>query len=343
MQALLLPRERVLLRIGYFLAVFVIAARSDAAQITSFEASNVAIKGTVYLNTENKPAQGIIVVVKSLPDGPSVRVLTDQNGTFKAERLQPGVYEICAEEAGYESARVMVRSDAPPAALKMYLKASPGPPLDSTGNVISVRELKIPKKAMAAFQKGTRCLEKRDPAGSLSHFEKAIAAYPSFYEAYYSLGIANLWLYRDDEARVALQKSIDLSNGQYVLAEFAMGVLLWQTHKSAEAEVVLRRALERDPNYAKGYLYLGAVLFELGRLEEAETNAREAQHRKPDFPPVYLVLSNIHGRQGSSREQLQDLETYLQLKSPDSNQELVRHTYETLQKNLVQEQSAGRR
>lgn len=340
---MLLPRERALLRIGYFLAVFVIAAHSYAAQITSYEPSNLAITGTVYLNRENKPAQGVMVVVKSLPNGPSVRVLTDENGTFKVERLQPGVYQLCAEEAGYESTRVTVRSDAEPAALKMYLKASPGPPLDRTGNVISVRELKIPKKAMAAFQKGTRCLEKRNPAASLSHFQKAVAAFPSFYEAYYSLGIANLWLYRDDEARVALQKSIDLSNGQYVLAEFGMGVLLWETHKSAEAEVVLRSALERDPNYAKGYLYLSAVLYELGRLEEAEANAREAQHRKPDFAPVYLVLSNIHGRRGSSREQIQDLETYLQLQPPDSNLELVRHTYKTLQKNLVQEQSTGQR
>jgi hypothetical protein len=42
---------------------------------------------------------------------------------------------------------------------------------------VSVRELSIPVKAHRAFRQGVDLLEKRDPASSLPHFQRAISEY----------------------------------------------------------------------------------------------------------------------------------------------------------------------
>ena len=52
------------------------------------------------------------------------------------------------------------------------------------GYAVSVRELSIPPKALHAFEQGVELLAKKDPAGSLPHFQRAIAEYAGYYEAY---------------------------------------------------------------------------------------------------------------------------------------------------------------
>src|ERR1700676_5166464 len=82
-------------------------------------------------------------------------------------------------------------------------------------SVVSVRELSIPPKALHAFQKGIERLEKDDPPGRLPHFQRAIAGFPTYYEAYFEIGMAELKLSRAAEAEQALRKSIELSGGDY--------------------------------------------------------------------------------------------------------------------------------
>jgi tetratricopeptide (TPR) repeat protein len=43
-------------------------------------------------------------------------------------------------------------------------------------------------------------------------------------------------------------------------AHIVNGLVLWRTRRSGEAERAFRRALELNPNFAFGYVYLGAVL-----------------------------------------------------------------------------------
>jgi hypothetical protein len=49
----------------------------------------------------------------------------------------------------------------------------------------------------------------------------AANAFPNYYEAYYSIGVADLKLGRDTEAQQAFQKSIELSEGRYAPPQFA--------------------------------------------------------------------------------------------------------------------------
>jgi len=330
------PRDRAFLRSLLFPAVLVIAAQVSPAQITTDEERDPRIRGTVLLESENRPAPGVEVVVKRLPEGPAIHVLTNDEGAFDVIGLSPGDYEVFAEESGHESTRARATPSPGDATtpLRIYLRPRNQAHRDAPGNSVSVRELQIPEKARSAYQKGIRSLSDNDPETSVGYLQKAIAAFPDYYEAYYSLGVAQRRLHLDAEAIDAFQKAIDASGGSCSVAEFAMGVMLAQSHKLAEAEKELRRALEQDANYAKGYLYLSVVLYQMDRLDEAERNALEAERRKPELSMVYLVLANVHSRQGDSREQLRDLAKYVRLNPPDMRPD-ARKLYEDLHAKLL--------
>jgi len=179
--------------------------------------------------------------------------------------------------------------------------------------VVSARELGIPAKARQAFEKGAELLLKQNAAASLIHFQRAVAAYANYYEAYYDMGVADLRLSRLPDAEQAFQKSIDLSGGQYAQPLFGLGAVLVYQNKFAEAEEVTRKGLRLDANSWSGHCYLGWALFGLNRLEEAEKSVRESLRLKADSTEALRLLADIHSRGKDYRALLNDLDEYLKL------------------------------
>src|ERR1700722_18028360 len=108
---------------------------------------------------------------------------------------------------------------------------------------VSVRELRIPPKALHAFEQGIELLAKKDAAGSLPHFQRAISEYAGYYEAYDRIGAAELQLWRVSEAEQAFRKSIDVSGGQFAHPLIALGAILDDQHRFAEALTMVRNGL----------------------------------------------------------------------------------------------------
>jgi tetratricopeptide (TPR) repeat protein len=106
--------------------------------------------------------------------------------------------------------------------------------------VTSVHELQIPEKARNACNKGTERFAAKDAAGSIPEFQKAIKAFPGYYEAYAKLGAAELDLEQWGAAESAFRKSMELSEGRYAPADFGLGLILATvTKKFAEAEAAV--------------------------------------------------------------------------------------------------------
>ena len=207
-------------------------------------------------------------------------------------------------------------------------------------NTVSVRELGIPPKALQAFQKGAELLTKKDAAGSLPHFQRAVVEFARFYEAYYRMGVADLKLWRLPDAEQAYRKSIELSGGQYEQPLLALGILLSYQEKYAEAEGVTRKGLDLDPTSWAGHYALGCALFGLNRLEEAEKSIREALHWKTDSAEAQLLLAEIHNREKDYGAVLNDLDEYLKL-DPDSPTSVKARAFrERAQQALVESQTS---
>ncbi len=185
-----------------------------------------------------------------------------------------------------------------------------------SGNVVSVRELSIPPKALHAFEQGMEQLAKKNAAASLPHFERAIAEYAGYYEAYDRMGAADLKLWRIPEAEQAFRKAIELSAGQYAHPLLALGAILVDQGKFGEAESVTRKGLDLDPESWTGHYYLALALLGLNRLVDAEKNVREALTRKADLLQGHLLLAEIHRREEDYGSLVSDLDEYLKL-APD--------------------------
>jgi tetratricopeptide (TPR) repeat protein len=212
-------------------------------------------------------------------------------------------------------------------------------PLESS-DAVSVRELSIPPKALRAFHHGIDLLARQDAAGSLPHFQRAIAEFAGFYEAYYMVGKADLKLWRIPDAELAFRKSIDLSGEQYAQPLLALGAILVDQKKFAEAEGVTRKGLSLNPASWSGHYYLSAALFGLNRLEEAEESVRETLRQKADSAAAWLLLVDIHAREGNFSALVKDLDQYLKL-DPDSPTSAKARALRESVERLLESKSSG--
>lgn len=199
--------------------------------------------------------------------------------------------------------------------------------------VVSVQDLKMANKGRAAFDKGSKMLDKGDAAHSITYLEQAIAQYPEHYMAYYDLGVAHFRLAHQAEAEQAFQKAIDLTKGNFALPQFGLGAILCQKNQFVQAETLLQHALELDPGSAVGKYYLAWAQFGLDRLIEAERTLEQALVRDANFAQAYWMLVRIHLRQHDLPAASRDLESYLKL---EPRQEKVRALAEQVRREIEQ-------
>ncbi len=278
-----------------------------------------SIRGTVRLaSTEQNLEMVQVDLVHSYGDLVATAI-TRGNGDFEFSGITPGNYALVIAMRGYEPVRENVQLNGSRYGVVLYMREVPKAVSEETDYKISQRELTLPRKARNAYRKGMRLLyEEKNPQGSLAQFQRAAAEFPGYYEAYHQIGLARMYLSQPTEAEAAFQKSIEISQGKYADPYIALGSLLTNNKKFAEAEAVLRRGLELGGNDWHGHYELARTLLGLDRLDAAEASAKEARSRGLDFPPVYLLLAEIHRQKRDYPALLQDLDQYLKL-DPDGN------------------------
>jgi Flp pilus assembly protein TadD len=204
--------------------------------------------------------------------------------------------------------------------------------------VVSVQDLKLAGKGHAAFDKGSRLLDKGDVAGSIAYLERAISEAPEHYKAYYDLGVARFRLGQLAEAEQAFQKAIDLTGGSFAPPQFGLGAIFCQKQEFLLAETILQRAVELESGSAVGKYYLAWAQFGLNRLVEAERSAEQALVRNANLAEAYLLLARIHQRQRNGPAVTKDLEVYLKV---DTHKELARRMADKIQQEMAQDTAAS--
>ncbi len=203
---------------------------------------------------------------------------------------------------------------------------------------VSVQDLKLDGKGHAAFDKGSRLLDKGDTAGSIAYLERAISESPEHYKAYYDLGVARFRLGQLAEAEQAFQKAIDLTGGGFAPPQFGLGAIFCQKKEFLLAETILQRAVELESGSAIGKYYLAWAQFGLNHLVEAERSAEQALVRNANLAEAYLLLARIHQRQRNAPAVAKDLEVYLKL---DTHKEFARRLADKIQQEMAQDTAAS--
>ncbi len=301
-----------------------------------------SVNGTVADAESRMAMGGVRVDLQAITGGILATAFTGANGIFQFNNVRSGNYELIFDEPGYEDRREHLDVDGPVFGVIVELRRlNGGGPGSPSGPTVSVRELSIPQKAHDAMGKGMSLLyQKSDNAGSIKQFQRAIQAYPGYYEAYAQMGLAYMRMKDAGHSEQALRKSAELSQEHYPDAFFLLAALFSSAQRFADAEPLARKAVELNPNSWHAQSELAQALLGLKRADDAEKPADAAVKLQPDNPILHLLLADVHIALGNGPALLDDLNTYLKLAPNGSFAEQVRQHRDELQQRLQNSQAA---
>jgi TolA-binding protein len=149
------------------------------------------------------------------------------------------------------------------------------------GTSISVTSMMAPKDAKKAYEHGLQSLLKNRPADAAKDFEKAVALYPKYADAWVNLGKLRLDQQAVEPARAALKNAIE-SDPKLVAPYVELGLLAAKDANWQASGKYLDRAVELDPVDFPQAWYADAVAnYNLKQYDAAEKSAREAVKLDP--------------------------------------------------------------
>jgi len=264
---------------------------------------------------------------------------SDGNGMYEFDDI-PGDCYLAVQHEGYAPLREYIRPDGSGHVYKdILLRAASGESGPKSVNSISQHELSVPPKARELFAKGVQLIvDKSDYRGAVAEFARAIAKYPTYYEAYAAMGLAQNRMGDAAAAETALRKSIDLSAEKYPQAMVDLAAMFNAQKRFSDAEPLLRKAIAVDASSWRGQFELAVALSGQQRFKEAITCASAARDLKPENPQIYLLLYNLHVRTNDFPAALSDTQSYLKLTPDGATADRVRRMQEQVQKAV---QSSG--
>jgi tetratricopeptide (TPR) repeat protein len=148
-----------------------------------------------------------------------------------------------------------------------YLLAFEGDPSDGSLSVIERKDAEATPSAEDWFERGA-ALESEDAETALRAYEQAIAADPTFLDAYINLGSLLHEAGRLAQAECVYRDAIEACGNDPALLH-NLGVLLDDLNRKQEAMETYETALRADPGLADCHYNLALLCKELGKPREA--------------------------------------------------------------------------
>jgi tetratricopeptide (TPR) repeat protein len=109
-------------------------------------------------------------------------------------------------------------------------------------------------------------------------------------------------LKQHDAAETEFRKVLALNPGNASALNYLGYMLADRNVRLSEAQQLIQKALERDPNNGAYLDSLGWLYYRMGKLEEAEQTLRRALERFPRDPTIHDHLGDVCFRQGRIKE-----------------------------------------
>ena len=277
--------------------------------------------------------------------GGDLTVLSDMNGSFRFQSLQPGHYTVIVEGGElYESVReaVFIESGSlssrrmpgtvpvsRPFSVLFYLRPRAQDNPVKPG-ILNAALVGVPKPAADLYQQALESLSKGDSDKAIAELQQALALYPDFALAHNQLGVQYLKRGQVDKAAEASQRAVKLKPDEY---EFQLnhGIVLLNQKRFSEAEQQLRSALKKNETAFAPHLYLGMTLVSLKNYQEAEPMLQKAVSLGGNkAAQAHYFLGGLYWRAREYQRAANELELYLQLDPKAANAEKIRATIKDL-------------
>lgn len=142
------------------------------------------------------------------------------------------------------------------------------------GRTVSLLSLKAPKEAKKSFDKGTSLAAANKPVDAAVNFQKAVAIYPEYADAWVGLGLAESQAGSREAARADFQKAMELDE-KLVTPWQELGYLASDESRWADAVRYLDRAVRLDPmSSAKAWYFDAVAHYNSGHFDLAERSVR---------------------------------------------------------------------
>ena len=177
--------------------------------------------------------------------------------------------------------------------------------------LLKLAEIRIEAKRFDDAERALKTALEKKPELALAHFD---------------LGLAYEGQGQIDKAIEAYDKEL-ATNPKAYRAAFNAAKLLQKIGRNRETVAHFRKAVEIDPSFGTGQLYLAKALFDAGDLAGAEQWARSGLTNKPEpriAPLGHYVLADVYERQGRAADAQREMDAAKRMKRPDSTPDAVR-------------------
>jgi tetratricopeptide (TPR) repeat protein len=176
----------------------------------------------------------------------------------------------------------------------------------------------VPEAAQKEFKLGLTEMDKKQWEEAKDHFQKAIAAFPKYAEAFNNLAMAEIQL-KDGKDAVESYRSAIQIDPTLQQANLYLGQFYYENKKYKEAEPYLLRFAADQPKSAQALTALANTQLQNGETDLALTNARKVS-TLPDhkqFAISHLIVAQALTGKGKDDEIAKEYEKYLK-EAPDS-------------------------
>lgn len=304
------------------LALAFLSAASAAQQTTTMSAGSSAGITTVSVRVSyqqnHRPASGMRVTLVAAMGGMAGIRTTDGNGgaTFDAigsgryyvevsgpdiETTKSDVFEAGGTNGGpYITERIEVRSKETSGALGAALASN------------------VPEAAQKEFNLGSKEMDDKHWEEAKVHFQKAIAAFPKYAEAFNHLGQVEIQL-KDGKDAVEAFRSATQIDPTLQQANLYLGQFYYENIQYKDAEPYLLHAAADQPKSAKLLTALANTEMQNGKDDLALADARKVpslpDHKQ--FAISHLIVAQALTGKGKDDEIAKEYEEYLK-EAPDS-------------------------
>jgi choline-sulfatase len=173
------------------------------------------------------------------------------------------------------------------------------------------RALEIqPAMAAARNTLGALRLKRGDVLGGEPEIRAALAQNARLRHAHFNLALAAEQRGDVNGAIAEYKKEIELFPGSY-MAQFNLGKVYEKLANPADQRAAWRGAIESNPDFAEGHLFLAKLMFDLGDRAEAIKLARRGIELAPEaeFAPLgHFVIADAYAAEGRRAEAEREME-----------------------------------
>ena len=286
-----------------------VLAQRDRDTYSNASATSLEIVGQIRVVETGLPANRVPIRLERFGGGVVDSMDTDSSGHFRFANLARGYYKVIVNAPGYKP----VQQDADlQVVFRAYLIFELTADKSGSMTLIDVIDARAPAEAREALTRGREALSKKSYPLAVEQLQKAIAAYPPFYEAHLLLGTAFVDEREWKKAEGEFQSALDLKTSS-AAATLSLGEVYWRQNRYDEAEKTLLEGLKLDDKSWNGYFTLARLYWDRENIAKAAPAIGHTLQLKPDFGPAHLLAGNILLKVNQQERALAEYQEYLRL------------------------------